>query len=61
MKIVQICAVYKQWPIHIVAQTDCGEFLEVSLQELKQDHFEFEEQAWKQLVEDYRVFHDSRR
>ena len=61
MKIVNICAVYREWPVLIVVQTDTEEFLELSLTELKEGDFEFDDQAWKQLVEDYRVFQYSRR
>ncbi len=56
MKIVHISAVYKEWPVHLVMQTDTDEFLELSLKELKEGDFEFDDNAWKQLVEDYRVF-----
>jgi hypothetical protein len=56
MKIVYISAVYKEWPVHLVMQTDTDEFLELSLKELKEGDFEFDDNAWKQLVEDYRVF-----
>jgi hypothetical protein len=56
MKIVHISAVYKEWPVHLVMQTNTDEFLELSLKELKEGDFEFDDNAWKQLVEDYRVF-----
>ncbi len=59
MKIVRICAVYKEWPVQLVVQTDTGEFLELSLKEVKEGDFEFEDTAWRQLVEDYRVFQHS--
>jgi hypothetical protein len=61
MKIVDICAVYKEWPVFVVMQTDIGEFLELSLTELKEGNFEFDENAWRQLVDEYRVFHRSPR
>jgi hypothetical protein len=61
MKIVHICAVYREWPVYMVIQTETDEFLEISLKELKEGDFEFDENAWKQLVEDYRVFHHSYR
>ena len=56
MKIVHISAVYRELPIQLVVQTDADEFLELSLKELKEGDFEFDDNAWKQLVEDYRVF-----
>jgi hypothetical protein len=59
VKIVRICAVYREWPVHLVVQTDEGDFLDLSLKELKEADYEFDEQAWKQLVEDYRVFQHS--
>lgn len=59
MKIVRICAVYKEWPVYLVVQNDAGEFLEISLKELKENDYEFDDDAWKQLVEDFRVFHHS--
>ena len=40
MKIVHISAVYREWPIHLVVQTDTEEFLELSLTELKNGDFE---------------------
>jgi len=43
----------------MVVQTDTGEFLERSLKELGEGEVEFADNAWKQLVEDYRVFHHS--
>ena len=52
MKIVHISAVYREWPIQLVVQTDTEEFLELSLKELKEG---------EQLVEDYRVFQHSYR
>ncbi len=59
VKIVHICAVYRTWPVLMVVQTDTGEFLERSLKELGEGEVEFADNAWKQLVEDYRVFHHS--
>ena len=59
VKIIRICAVYREWPVLMVAETDTGDFLELSLKELKAGDFEFDDNAWKQLVEDYRVFHHS--
>lgn len=59
MKIVRICAVYREWPVHLVVQTDEGDFLELSLKEFKEADYEFDDHAWKQLVEDFRVFHHS--
>jgi hypothetical protein len=59
VKIVRICAVYKEWPVYLVVQNDAGEFLEISLKELKENDYEFDDDAWKQLVEDFRVFHHS--
>ena len=59
VKIVRICAVYRQWPVLLVVQTERGEFLELSLRELKEADYEFTDHAWKQLVEEYRVFHYS--
>jgi hypothetical protein len=56
MKIIHISAVYREWPIQLVVQTDADEFLELSLTDLKEGDFEFDDNAWKQLVEDYRVF-----
>lgn len=56
MKIVHIDAVYKEWPMQMVVQTDSEEFLELSLKDLKDGEFEFDDTAWKQLVEDYRIF-----
>jgi len=61
MKIVDISAVYKGWPVFIVVQTDIGEFLELSLKELKEGDFEFDENTWRQLVDEYQVFHRSPR
>jgi hypothetical protein len=59
VKIVRICAVYREWPVYLVVQNDAGEFLEISLKELKENDYEFDDDAWKQLVEDFRVFHHS--
>jgi hypothetical protein len=61
MKIVEVCAVYREWPVFLVVQTDTEEFLELSLPELKEGDFEFDDQAWKQLVDEYRVFQRSPR
>jgi hypothetical protein len=61
MKIVDISAVYREWPVQLVVQTDTEEFLELSLKELKEGDFELDDHAWKQLVEDYRVFQHSYR
>ena len=61
MRIVHIHAVYKSWPIILVVQTETGEVLELSLNELKETSNVFAEQAWKQLVEEYKVFQYSRR
>jgi hypothetical protein len=59
MKIVQIHAVYKGWPVALVVQTDTGEVLELSLSELKEFEGTFAEQLWKELVNDYKVFSHS--
>ncbi len=56
MKIVKIHAVYKDWPVMLVAQTDTKKLLELSLKELTEGGYEFDETVWKQLVEDYKVF-----
>jgi hypothetical protein len=61
MKIVDISAVYKGWPVLVVMQTDTGKFLELSLNEVKEGDFEFDENAWRQLVDEYQVFHRSPR
>jgi hypothetical protein len=61
MKIVNICAVYREWPVFLVVETDTEEFLELSLPELKEGDFEFDEQAWKQLVDEYKIFQRSPR
>ena len=59
MKIVQIHAVYKGWPVTLVVQTDTGEVLELSLSDLKEFEGTFEEQLWKELVDEYKVFSHS--
>jgi hypothetical protein len=59
MKIVSICAVYRAWPVLVVVETDTEDFLELSLKELKDGNYEFADQAWKQLAEEYRVFQHS--
>ena len=59
MKIVRVCAVYKEWPVHLVVENDNGEFFELSLRDLKENDYEFDDYAWKQLVEDFRVFQHS--
>ena len=59
MKIVQIHAVYKGWPVALVVQTDTGEVLELSLSDLKEFEGTFEEQLWKELVDEYKVFSHS--
>lgn len=56
MKIVRIHAVYKGWPVALVVQTDTGEVLELSLSDLKEFEGTFEEQLWKELVNEYKVF-----
>ncbi len=56
MKIVRIHAVYKGWPVALVVQTDTGEVLELSLSDLKEFEGTFEEQLWKELVDEYKVF-----
>ncbi|RMF85124.1 MAG: hypothetical protein D6736_17910 [Nitrospinota bacterium] len=56
MKIVKILAVYRDWPVLLVAQTETGKLLELSLKEMKESGYEFADSAWKQLVEDYKVF-----
>ncbi len=58
-KIVKIHAVYREWPVLLVAQTDTGDLIEISLKEVKERGYEFDEQAWKELVEEYRVFNHS--
>jgi hypothetical protein len=57
MKIVRICAVYKVRPVLLVVQTETGDVLELSLKELKEADYEFDDHAWKQLVEEYQVFY----
>jgi hypothetical protein len=59
MKIVRIHAVYKGWPVALVVQTDTGEVLELSLSDLKEFEGTFEEQLWKELVDEYKVFSHS--
>lgn len=59
MKIVSVCAVYKERPVHLVVETEAGDFLEMSLKDLEDADYEFDDHACKQLVEDYRVFHHS--
>jgi hypothetical protein len=59
MKIVRIHAVYKGWPVALVVQTDTGEVLELSLSDLKEFEGTFEEQLWKELVDDYKIFSHS--
>ena len=59
MKIIHICAVYKTSPVIMVVQTDTGELLELALTDLRDGEVEFDDHAWKQLVDDYRVFHHS--
>lgn len=59
VKIVRISAVYRDWPVHLVVENDAGEFLELSLKELQEADYEFDDDAWKQLVEDFRVFYPS--
>jgi hypothetical protein len=61
MRIVHIHAVYKSWPIILVVQTETGEVLELSLNELKETSDAFDAQAWKQLVEEYKVFQYNKR
>ncbi|HEY7496060.1 MAG TPA: hypothetical protein VIH59_33780 [Candidatus Tectomicrobia bacterium] len=61
MRIVHIHAVYKSWPIMLVVQTETGEVLELSLNELQKTSDAFDEQVWKQLVEEYKVFQYSKR
>jgi len=61
MRIVHIHAVYKSWPILLVVETETGEVLELSLNELKKTSDAFDEHAWKQLVEEYKVFQYSQR
>ena len=56
MKIVHIHAIYKSSPISLVVEIDTGAILEVSLQELQATDGIFEERAWQQLTEDYRMF-----
>ncbi|GIX49536.1 MAG: hypothetical protein KatS3mg131_3747 [Candidatus Tectimicrobiota bacterium] len=58
-KIVKIHAVYREWPVMLVAQTETGDLVELSLKEVKERGYEFDEQAWKELVEEYRVFNHS--
>jgi hypothetical protein len=59
MKIVQIHAVYKGWPVALVVQTETGEVLELSLTELNEFDGTIDEQLWKELVEEYKVFSHS--
>jgi hypothetical protein len=59
MKIVHVHAVYKGWPVFLVVETDTGDILELCIKELKEDEDTFEGDAWKQLIEDYRVFYFS--
>lgn len=59
MKVISICAVYRERPVQLVVQTEDGDFLETSLKELRDGDFEFDDKAWKQLVEDYRLFQPS--
>jgi hypothetical protein len=59
MKIVRIHAVYKGWPVALVVQTDSGEVLELSLSDLKEFAGTFEEQLWKKLVDEYKIFSHS--
>lgn len=59
VKIVRICAVYKEWPVHLVVENDNGELFELALKDLKENDYEFDDYAWKQLVEDFRVFQHS--
>jgi hypothetical protein len=61
MRIVHIHAVYKSWPILLVVETEAGEVLELSLNELKKTSDTFDEHAWQQLVEEYKVFQYSKR
>jgi hypothetical protein len=56
MKIVQIHAVYKGWPVALVVQTDTGEVLELSLSDLKKYEGPFEKQLWQELIDEYNVF-----
>lgn len=56
MRIVKIHAVYKDWPVMLVVQTETGKTFECSLKELKEDGYEFDDRVWKQLVEEYKVF-----
>lgn len=56
MKIVQIHAVYKGWPVALVVQTDTGEVLELSLSDLKKYEGAFEKQLWQELIDEYNVF-----
>jgi hypothetical protein len=45
----------------LVVQTETGEVLELSLNELQKTSDAFDEQVWKQLVEEYKVFQYSKR
>jgi hypothetical protein len=61
VKVVSICAVYRGRPLQLVVQIEDGDFLELSQEDLKEGDFEFDDKAWKQLVEDYRIFQPSYR
>lgn len=56
MKVVQIHAVYKGWPVALVVQTDSGEVLELSLSELKECNGTIAEELWQELVNEYNIF-----
>jgi hypothetical protein len=59
MKIVHIHAVYRGWPVALVVQTETGEVLELSLTELNEFDGTIDQQLWKELVEEYKVFSHS--
>jgi len=56
MKIDKVLAVYNTSPLLLVVESEEGKLFDLSLTELKSAGHTFSDDAWKRLVEDYRIF-----